>query len=167
MDSKDFFEVLVLGAVAVGTGIVIYKYYRNKEEKGNLSEKPTGKSRSEIYKKLLERVEKDTQELKEKAVRFHIFNLISKYNFSFEEEKEIFDKYPKQYSKPYFPLYDLFGEEIDIFEDILKEKMRSANYNKTEGLLPKDAYENMILEEAEKEAKRILDEYESKFGKQD
>jgi predicted S18 family serine protease len=53
---------------------------------------------------------------------------------------------------------DLSAKEITLYEEIIKDRIK--NYEKKDLYTPLDAYQTMLLEEAEKEVKKILDSYE-------
>ena len=154
--------MLVSGGVLVITGLVIgvgvaFKKINDKQNREEELEKKLKQEEEKFIKKIEYDIENDTNELKKKALNSYILKLVPDYDFSYETEEEIFAKYPKEFTTPSLPRYNLFGKEIKIFEDILREKVK--DYEKSDSYTLKDAYQYMIFEEVEREAKEILDSY--------
>jgi len=152
----DLNVLLILVAVFIA-GTAVW-YVLKREHGGGLVEEKHD-SYEKIKAALIERIDKDAQKLQDEGKRFFIRRHIDKYDFSPEVKRQIKEKYPFVYATPFFPRYmDLSAKEITLFEEIIKDRIK--NYEKKDLYTPLDAYQTMLLEEAEKEAKKILHSYE-------
>jgi len=113
-----------------------------------------------IRDELLKQIEDDSQKFKNQAVNYYITEmLIGNSDFNVKNVEKIYQQYPKEFQKPFFDTsnYNLYGEKLEIFNKIIEEKIK--NYPQKENYLSKKAYEYMLLDEAKKEAEKILDSY--------
>jgi len=152
METKHILEAGTL--LALSAVVIKYLYSQSND---NIKIDNKSSFNEEKINKLKAKIEMDTKKLKEKAIRYYILKLIPSYNFNLETEKKIFEKYPKEFSTPYFPIYSLQGEDVIIYENILKDKIKG--YPNKDKYTLKDAYEQMIWDKAKTEAKMILDSY--------
>jgi len=145
----------VLSALAtVVGGAVFLKNKHDNEQADSIKQKNahTLKERELLSDKLRKKLNEDSDELKQNAICYYMHNFYLGEDVPTSLIDEIKKEYKIIYSLPYidFLSYHLVGQEIDILDEILEERLK--NYSKDEHRNKKQRYESMLQEEAKEEA---------------
>ena len=157
MDGESTTKVLLAtAAVAVAaTAGFLNSQFSQKQSKQRLEEEKESKKQEKLDKlkeNLVKNLNEDSTELKQNAICYYMHNFYLGEDVPTSLIDEIKKEYKIIYSLPYidFLSYHLVGQEIDILDEILEERLK--NYSKDEHRNKKQRYESMLQEEAKEEA---------------
>ena len=147
--------------VAVGGGAVVLKNLSdsNAKESHDNQEKTNKalKEKKTIKDELIKKLDKDSKKLKEDAICYYMHNFYLGEELPLSVVESIKKEYKTIYSLPYidFLSYHLVGQEIEILDEILKERLN--DYQKEQQKDIKQRYVSILQDEAKEEAVVIFE----------
>lgn len=153
----------MLGTIIVASGVAGYFIYQKQREKKafQAEEKRKKECKSKVQTKLLT-LEEDFQN---KAIAYYLPILVLESILSREEQRQLIANHLYRNQEVLaMPRIDwdefvIVGEEGRMLDVLLEEKV--DNYKEKNQYTPKDAYKNFLLENAQKEALKIIQEEEA------
>jgi len=149
-------ETISIGIIVIGIIVIgVYKYKTNKKS-SETSSKP---NQNDLEDKIKTKLERLKEEFKQEAINYYLPTLLLDSNLSEEKREELLDepfhtevlsleriKWDKYFS--------ITGDEGNILDELLEEEVKY--FSKKDDYLLSDAFKFMLIEEAKKEAKKII-----------
>lgn len=152
-------EILVVVSILLLVGTIIYRTKNRNKNTQNIEE---NNRLINLKKNIREKIEKVEIEFYQKAINYYLPTLLLDTSLSREERKAFLKEcnHVKVISLERIDWSDfsITGEEGNILDDILEEKTK--NFSEKNDFTIKDAFKFMLLEKAEKEAQKIINEKE-------
>jgi len=158
---QGLLATLATAVVVIGGGAVILKNLSdsNAKESQDNQEKTNKalKEKKAVKDKLIKKLDEDSKKLKEDAICYYMHNLYLGEELPLSVVESIKKEYKAIYSLPYidFLSYHLVGQEIEILDKILKERLNG--YQKEQQKDIKQRYISMLQDKAKEKAVTIFE----------